>query len=304
MSSAIANPDTRSRGLSVVGGARLLKAGTQERDGGRNVLSDAWPTPVKIIGELLQSDPEAESLLAEAGHCRALAATSVAGCDAKFAVVRAARRAYEELRHRLEPRRGRPVHFAAGMLVLAVLGAGLVLLNWTELIGLLAGPQLLLLAVGATAVWVTVAWLSSLAASRRRWDLLGALAGIAAVLGMLLAVCHGSVLSPGRWIPGCLAVAFILVLTGGAAALIAHTESASLLVARQRWHRRAEYERAVRTREADIEAAAVTRQAWLSLVRAAVMKVAAGDDDLLAETVALAGALLESSPPALPAETR
>jgi hypothetical protein len=132
------------------------------------VLSDAWPTPAKIIAELLQSHPEAESMLAEAAHCRALAAASAASCDAKFRIARVARRAYEELRHRLEPRRGRPVHFAAGMLVLSVLGAGLILLNWVELAGLLAGTELLLLAIGATAVWITVAWLASLAA-RRRW---------------------------------------------------------------------------------------------------------------------------------------
>jgi len=262
-----------------------------------NVLSDAWPTPAKIIAELLHSHPEAESLLAEAGHCRALAATSAASCDAKFRVAQAARRAYEELRHRLEPRRGRPVHFAVGMLVLAILSAGLALLNWAELAGLLAGTESILLAVGATAVWVTVAWLASLAARRRRWDLTAALAGVAVVLGLLLTAWQGSVWSPGRW----LLAAFILVLAGGAAALIAHTESASLHVARQRWHfARAEFERAVCTREADLEAAAVAREAWLSLVRAWVMAAAAGDEGFLEETLSLATALLGGGPPMLP----
>jgi hypothetical protein len=265
------------------------------------VLSDAWPTPAKIIAELLQGHPEAERMLAEAGHCRALAATSAASCDAKFRMAQAARRAYEELRHRLEPRRGRPVHFAAGALVLAVLSAGLVLLNWVELAGLLAGTELLLLAMGATAVWVTVAWLVSLAARQRRWNLVGTLAGVAAVLWLLLATWHGSVLSFDRWILRGLVGISILVLAGGAAALIAHTESASLLVARQRWHiARAEYERAVRTREADLEAAAVAREAWLSLVRASAVVVAASDEGFLEEIVTLATALLGGSPPMLP----
>lgn len=256
------------------------------------MLSDAWPTPAKIIGELLRSHPEAESLHSEAAHCQALAATSVAGCDAKFRVAQAARRGYEELRHRLEPRRGRPVHFTAGILVLAVLSGGLVLLNWMELDGLLAGTELLLLAAGATAVWVTVAWLAALAVRQRRGDLLWALAAIAATLGLLLA-WHGSVLWPGRRVLDGLVGAFILVLAGGAAALIAHTEPASLLVARRRWHHaRADYERAVRTREADLEVAAVTREAWLSLVRAWVSTVAPGEAELLEKTVTLAADLL------------
>lgn len=240
-------------------------------------------------------------MLAEARHCRALAATSAASCDAKFQMAQVARRAYEELRHRLEPRRGRRVHFAAAMLVLAVLSAGLVLFNWVELAGLLAGTKLLLLAIGASAVWVTMAWLASLAARRRRWDLTGALAGVAAVLWLLLATWRGFVLFSDRWILGGLIGTFILVLAVGAAALIAHTESASLLVARQRWHlARAEYERAARTREADLEAAALALEAWLSLVRASAMMIPAGDEGLLGEIVSLATALLGGSPPMLP----
>ena len=34
--------------------------------------ADDWPTPARIIGELLTSQPEAESLLAAAGHRQAL----------------------------------------------------------------------------------------------------------------------------------------------------------------------------------------------------------------------------------------
>jgi hypothetical protein len=186
------------------------------------------------------------------------------------------------------------------MLVLAVLSAGLVLFNWVELAGLLAGTKLLLLAIGASAVWVTMAWLASLAARRRRWDLTGALAGVAAVLWLLLATWRGFLFSD-RWILGGLVGTFILVLAVGAAVLIAHTESASLLVARQRWHlARAEYELAARTREADLEAAALALEAWLSLVRAWAMMIPAGDEGLLGEIVSLATALLGGSPPMLP----
>ena len=66
---------------------------------------DHRPTPAKIIGELLANHPEAASLLAEASHCRALAVCSAADTRLKFAAAQAARLAYEELRHRLEPRR-------------------------------------------------------------------------------------------------------------------------------------------------------------------------------------------------------
>ena len=75
---------------------------------------DNRPTPAKIIGELLTNHPEAASLLAEASHCRALAVCSAATTRLKFAAAQAARLAYEELRHRLEPRRRHPIHFAVG----------------------------------------------------------------------------------------------------------------------------------------------------------------------------------------------
>ena len=83
-----------------------------------------WPTPTRIIGELLTSHLEAESLLAEAGHRQALAAWSAADTGTRFRRAQAARRAYEELWHRLEPRRGRPVPFDVGLLVSRLRAAG------------------------------------------------------------------------------------------------------------------------------------------------------------------------------------
>ena len=50
--------------------------------------ADDWPTPARIIGELLTSHPEAESLLAEAGHRQALAAWSTADTGTKFTWLR------------------------------------------------------------------------------------------------------------------------------------------------------------------------------------------------------------------------
>ena len=91
------------------------------------------------------------------------------------------------------------------------------------------------------------------------------------------------------------------MLTAGAAALMAHMEPASLLMARRRWHRaRTAYEEAVETEHADAEAAAVAAEAWLDLVRARVTAIAAGDESLVQATVGLAAVLVESSRPKLP----
>jgi hypothetical protein len=92
-----------------------------------------------------------------------------------------------------------------------------------------------------------------------------------------------------------------VVLTAGAAALIAHMEPASLLVARWRWHRaRTAHEEAVETEQADTQAAAIATQSWLGLVRTRVTGIAAGDEDLVHDTVALAAILLESARPQSP----
>lgn len=275
------------------------------------MLPDDWPTPTKIIGELLKSHPEGASLLAEASHCQALAAWSTADSGLKFRVAQAARLAYEELRHRLEPRRGRPVHFDVGVLFLAVLGVGLAMLDLIELSGLLDGPGSVLLALAATAVWMTIAWLAAVAGRRRRWALVSAIIGAAITLGLLLIALHGLAPHPG-WptvggrsrgsgVFGALGGAFILVLVAGAAALIAHMERASLLVARRRWHRaRSDHEEAIQTRQADLEAAAVASEAWLGLVRVWVTTIARGDEQLIGETMALAVALIESGRSKLP----
>jgi hypothetical protein len=274
------------------------------------VRPDDRPTPAKIIGELLTNHLEAASLLAEACHCRALAVCSAAVTRLKLARVQAARLAYEELRHRLEPRRRHLVHFGLGLLLLLVLSTGLALLVLIQLTGLIGGLRSVLPALAATAVWVTVAWLAAVAVRQRRWALVAAIASAAILLGLLLVALHGFAPHPG-WpasvdalastVFGALTGAFILVLTAGAAVLMAHMEPASLLQARRRWHQaRAAHEEAVEREQADVQAAAVATAAWLGLVRARVTAIAADDERLVEDTMAFAALLVESGRPQLP----
>lgn len=264
---------------------------------------DHLPTPARIIGELLLNHLEAASLLARASHWRSLAVWSAAATRRKFAAAQAARLAYEELGHLLEPRRRHPINFAVGLLLLLVLSAGLVMLNLIELGGL----RLLLAALAATAVWLTGAWLGAVAARQRRWTLLAAIVGGAVLLGLLLTALHGVGPHPawpaigGRAVFGALTGAFILVLTVGAAVLMAYLEPASLLIARHRWYRaRAAHEQAAESEQADAQAAAVATECWLGLVRTRVTTIAADEDHLVHATLALAAALIGSSCPQLP----
>jgi hypothetical protein len=254
-------------------------------------------TPAQIIGELLARHPEAASLQGEASHRQALAVCSAALVGQLFTEAQAARLGYDELRHRLDSRRRHPVHFAVGLLLLAVLGTGLTMLDAFELGGTRSVP----LAVAAAAVWVTVAWLAALASQARRWVSAAAVIGGAVFLGLLLVLLHGlDHHGRGGSVLGFLVGVFILVLVTGAAVLIAHMEPASLLVARWRWHRvRAAHEAAVRTERDDVAAAAVATEAWLGLVRTQAAASAGDDGQLVHETVALAASLLGSGRPQL-----
>ena len=252
------------------------------------------------------------SLQAEASHCRALARTSAANVGHAFTTAQAARLSYEELRHRLDPRRRRTVHFGAGLILLAVLGAGLTMLNVIELSGLLGGVRSVLPALAAAAVWLTGAWLATLASRERSWPLVLATIGAATLLVLLLPTLHGLEPHPGwpavrdhargSWLFGILVGVFILLLASGSAVLMARMESASLFLARRRSHRaRAAHEAAVQIEQADAEAASVAEQAWLGLVRTRASAVMGDDEHLVYETVGLAAALLESGLPQLSA---
>jgi hypothetical protein len=265
------------------------------------------PTSAQIIGELLFEHSEAGTLLRRASHWRSLAAWSAAAARRKRAAAEAGRLAYEELAHLLEPRRRHPVNFAVGLLVILVLSVGLVMLNLIELDRL----RSVLVALAATAVWLTAAWLGAVAARQRRWTLVAAITGVALLLGLLLVTLHGLGPHPawpapgghfrGRAVFGVLIGAFILVLTVGAAALMAHLEPASLLMARQRWYRaRAAHQQAAAIAQADAQAAVVATQSWLGLVRARATAVAADEDDLIKATVTYAAALVGDDRPQLP----
>jgi hypothetical protein len=253
------------------------------------------PTRARIIGELLLNHPEAASLLTRATHWRSLAVWSAATTRRRLDAAQAARLAYEELGHLLEPRGRHPVNFAVGSLLLLVLSSGLVMLNLIEL----GGSGSVWPALAAAAVWLTGAWLGAVAARQRRWTVVAALAGAGALLALMLVALHALGPHPawlaadGRAVFGALTGAFILVLTAGAAALMAHLEPASLLVARRRWYQaRAVHEAAAETEHADAQAAAIAAEAWLGLVRAQVTAIAADEDDLVQATVALAAALV------------
>jgi len=248
------------------------------------------------MGELLTGHPEAASLLAEASLRRALARISAAAAGRAFAAAQAARLGYEELRHRLDPRLRHIVGFAAGLVALVLLGAGLTLLDVIELGGMWSLPADL----AATAMWLTGAWLAAVASQERRWPLVIAGVAAAVLLSLLLMSLHG--FGPGPGVPasresllsGVLAGVALLVLVVGAAVLMAHMESASLFRARRYWHRaRAAHEAAVRLEQDDQEAMAIAAEAWLGLVRTQASTVA-DDEHLAQETVALATALLES----------
>jgi hypothetical protein len=271
------------------------------------VLQNVGATPAKIVGELLGNHPEAESLLAEAGHRRALAANSAAESGRKFAAAQAARLGYETLRRRLEPRRARLVYFHLGLLLLTALGGGIVMLSMFELNGLHgAAASAVPLALAAAAVWMTLAWLAAVAAGRRALLVVAAIVGVGVVLGLLLAAVHALAPGPGlitgrtAVLFGALAAALIIGLAAGASAVIGRLEPASLVVARRRWHRaRSCYDQAERAREADLEAAVLASAAWLELVKVRVIKISEGDERLVQETIALAAGLLEAGRPQL-----
>jgi hypothetical protein len=256
---------------------------------------DRRATPAWIIGELLLNHPEAASLLARANHWRSLAVWSAANARRKFVAAQAARLAYEELGHLLEPRRRHLINLVVGLVLLVVLSAGLAILDLIELGGL----RSVLAALAATAVWLTEAWLGAIAALQRRWTLVATIIGAGFMLGLLLVALHAVAPHPAwpdvgrRAVFGALIGAFILVLTAGAAALMAHLESASLLLARRRWYRaRAAYEEAMEIVQADSQVATVAKESWLGLVRARVNTIAADDDQLVQATVAWAAALV------------
>jgi hypothetical protein len=260
-------------------------------------------TPATIIGSLLDGHPHASVLLAEACHCRALAKCSEADAEFRFRAAQVARLAYEELRHRLDPRRRRPVDFGAGLLGLLVLAAALAALDLVELSGLPGELAPVSSALAATVVWLALGWLGAVAARQRRWAGLTVIAAAAASLGLLLMALYGFAPHPG-WPPvgqhlagstifGILAGMLILLLTAAATVLIARLEPVGLLPARRRWRRACDaYEEAVDTSGADEEADAIATRTWLGLAQAWAIAIVPGEEQLIANTVDLAAVMI------------
>jgi hypothetical protein len=235
----------------------------------------------RVTSHVLAAHPEAQSLLNEVGHCQALAEQSAAEAVRRYQVMQAARTGYEELRHRLDPRRTRTVHFGVAMGLLAALFAVLVVLNIITFDGVLAG-WVTSVAVAAAAAWIGCAWLAALALREEQRGRLAVITAAALALDVLLATLHGNAAAQpaDRWYRyevGAVAVLLVFILVVVAAILIARTEPASLLLARRHWQRcRSGYAEAVRIHRADAEAAAVARQGWHGLIQSYLRAPARG----------------------------
>lgn len=240
------------------------------------------PAAREVVGHVLDTHPEGQSLLAEAGHRRSLAAQSMRMAAEAFASVKAARLGYEALRRRLDPRYGRTMHVGVAVVLVAAVAAALVALDVIEFTGVLFGWVAAAAAVAATAAWTGCAWLAALAVREERHGRLTAIAAGAAAAGLLLAALHGGASSTGpalswhRFEIAALVMLFIFALVTVATEVITRTEPASLPLARRRWHRSwAEYLAAERVQRADAEAAVVAAQEWGSLIDAYAVTYAA-----------------------------
>ncbi len=262
-------------------------------------------TPQNIVASLLDEHPEALVLLAGAGHRRAVAAYSAHDAGSMLRAAQAARLGYEELRHRRDPRGQRPLDFSVGLLSLLVVSAGLAVLDFVELSGLLGGLLLVASALAATVVWLTASWLGAEAVRQQHWVELTLIAIAAALQAVLLMTLFTftphpgwpafGASPPGSAVAGIVFGVLILLLTVGAVGIMASLEPTGMLPARRRWQRAQEdYQKAQATSRADLEADAIATQAWLGLVQVWVTALIPGDEQLSQETAALAGAMIEN----------
>lgn len=240
------------------------------------------PAARDVVGHVLDTDPEGQSLLAEAGHRRSLAGQSMRLVAEAFARVKTARLGYEALRRRLDPRYGRTLHFGVALVLLAAVAATLVALDVIEFAGVLFGWIAAAAALAASAAWAGCAWLAALAVREERRGRVTVIIAGAVAAGLLLAALHGEASSsspaPGwhRFEIAALVMLFIFALVAVATEIITRTEPASLPLARRRWRRSwDEYQAAVRVHHADAEAAIVAMQEWCSLVDAHAVAYAA-----------------------------
>jgi hypothetical protein len=236
-----------------------------------------------LVGGLLADHPEARSLLSEASHWRGLAAHSAALAAAASQAADLARLRYEELRHRLDPRGHRRGQYGVACFLVASIGLALAGLAWIELapwIDVTGRPTGWLVATAVAAIWLFGAWLAASPSHPRRALLAVAAAALTALLSGLVGT-----------LPVVLLAVLSALLALFAAVLIARAEPVTLARGHRHWRRATRHrDAAVATAQSDAESAAVTRESWLGLVRAAT---AAEDEQVAREAIAVAASMIE-----------
>ncbi len=235
-----------------------------------------------LVGDLLVGHPEARSLLSEASHWRGLAAHSAALAAAASRAADLARLRYEELGHRLDPRGHRRARYGVACALIAVIGLALAGLAWLEFapwIDVTGRPAGWLVAAAVAAVWLSGAWLAASPGHLRRTLLAVGAVALTALLSGLVGT-----------LPAVLLAVLSALLAVTAVALIARAEPTALARGHRHWRRAARHrDTAVAIAESDAETAAVTRESWLGLVRAAT---AAEDEQLAREAIAVAAGMI------------
>jgi hypothetical protein len=149
------------------------------------------PRPSHILRELL-TRREAAALQQEAAQRWALAVCSAIKAGRERAAAQTARLGYEVLLHRPDRWHHGPLEVGEGVLLLAVLAAGVHVLDVIQLSPPLAGSRLLLATLATDVVWLTLAWFAGLAGRARRWVMIAPATCAASLLALLLAAVHGA----------------------------------------------------------------------------------------------------------------
>jgi hypothetical protein len=234
------------------------------------------------VGGLLTGHPEARTLLSEASHWHGLAAHSAALAATASRAADLARLHYEELCHRLDPRGHRRTRYEVACALVAAIGlalAGLARIELAPWIDVTGRPAGWLVATAMAALWLSGAWLAAFSGRLRR---------------VLLAVAAGAVTALLSGLVGTLPMVLLAVLSGllalVAAALLACTEPAALARGRRHWRRASRHrDAAAATAQSDAEAATISRESWLGLVRAAT---AVEDEQVAREAIAVATGMI------------
>jgi hypothetical protein len=245
-------------------------------------------TPTQLVCDLLVRDPDAASLLSDADHWHRQAAQSAESARRSCREAHTARRRFEELRHKLDPRNRRPLHLSAGLAMLAAITPCLLILDQFELGEQPGQPGTTPLVLCATAMSLSTAWIA-VTAIREGRPLSGTLIAAASVtLSVLMAAVHILLLPVGPsycHLATLSAIAALLIngLNAAAAVAISRTEPGTIAAARFRWHRVARLcQKDARLAEQDLATAASAERAWLLCVRMHVIRalpVTGHDDD-------------------------